>query len=225
MAQPAYFEHVKPASELTRDRKGSAPYLPVDERIRELLPGGGLRRGSIVGVAAGTPGSMSLMITMLIETSKAGGWVAIAGLPTVGYVAADELGLVLARTAVVPELGHDPANLIGALVDGFDMVVISGAGLAPAVRQQLAARARQRGSVIVPYGMAWDGADVMLEAGPSQWDGVGEGAGRRLTVVARGRGSGERPRTTEMWCPAPVDRPWMRKAEPVRERTALRSIS
>ena len=108
VAQSAYSEHVKLASELTRERKGSAPYLPVNDHVRQLLPGGGLRRGSVVGVASGAPGSMSLMLTMPIEASKAGSSVAIAGLPTVGFVAADELGLVLARTAVVPDLGHDP---------------------------------------------------------------------------------------------------------------------
>ena len=202
MTQPAYLDHVQPASGLTRDRKGSARYLPVEPHIRDLLPNGGLRRGTVIGVAAGTPGSMSLMLTTLIEASKAGSWVAIAGLPTLGYVAADELGLVLERTAVIPRLGHDPANVIAALIDGFDMIVISAAeNLPPAARQQLAARARQRGTVIIPYGMAWDGADTTLAATGARWDGVGEGAGRHLTITSRGRGGSDRERRTQMWIP------------------------
>lgn len=227
MSQPAYADHIRPASALLADRKGGTRYLPVDEHLRRLLPDCGLRRGTVVEVTSGTPGSTSLMLTLLTKASTAGSWVAIAGLPTIGFVAADELGLILARTAYVPDLGRDPVNVIGALIDGFDIVVIrTSAAIAPALRQQLAARARQRGSVLVPYGMPWDGADTTLTTVDAKWHGIGEDAGRRLTIGARGRGAGAHARTVEMWCPEPGPQwtPLPLVPEQGRTRTPLHAI-
>ena len=81
--------------------------------------------------------------------------------------------------------------------------------------------------MIVPFGMAWDGADTTLGATEAKWHGIGEGVGRRLTVSAQGRGSGVRPRTTEMWCPAPGPQWTLPPSlkEPGRTRMPLRAVS
>jgi hypothetical protein len=72
------------------------------------------------------------------------------------------------------------------------------------ITSRLVARARQRGCVLVPYGR-WDGADVTLQVTQGRWEGLGEGHGRlrrrKVTVVARGRGTAARPKEITMWMP------------------------
>ena len=72
------------------------------------------------------------------------------------------------------------------------------------VANRLAARARQRGSVLVPYGR-WDGADVTLQVVRGVWEGLGPGRGRlrrrEVTISARGRGAAARPKEIKVWLP------------------------
>jgi len=72
---------------------------------------------------------------------------------------------------------------------------------------RLAARARQRGSVLVPFGR-WDGADVTLQVVRGRWDGLGAGHGRlrrrEVTIAASGRGAAARPREITVWMPGLV---------------------
>src|SRR5262245_20127568 len=51
--------------------------LPVLDPLAPLLPGGGLRRGSVVSVASG---STSLALALLAGASAAGSWCAAVGL-------------------------------------------------------------------------------------------------------------------------------------------------
>jgi hypothetical protein len=181
--------------------------LPVLTGLRELLPGGGLRRGSTVAVAPGVAAT-SVMLALLASASAAGSWCAVAGLPTLGALAADELGVALERLALVPHPGPDWPGVVAALLDGVDLVVIAPAGpVAGVVASRLAARARQRGSVLIPLGGAWPGADVVLRAERSTWHGLGSGRGRlryrELEISAYGRGSAAQPCRTAIWLPGP----------------------
>ncbi|GAA1603540.1 hypothetical protein [Catellatospora bangladeshensis] len=203
---------VRRASDLTDERAGLGVdrMLPVLPELRELLPGHGLRRGSTVAVApAGAPGcggATSLLLALLSAASSAGSWCAVVGLPTLGLAAAAEMGIALDRLALVPHPGPQWTTVTGALLDGFDVVVAAPTGpVAASVRQQLAARARQRGSVLMPFG-DWDGADVVLTPVAGAWLGLGRGHGRlrcrELSITARGKGAAARPRRVTMWLPA-----------------------
>ncbi len=120
--------------------------LPVAAPLRSLLPGGGLRRGSTVEVGSST----ALLLAVLSEASAGGAWAALVGLPEVGLVAAEEAGLELSRLALVPRPGADLVAVAAALLDGLDLVVVAGTRAVRAGdRQRLAARARQRGSVLL----------------------------------------------------------------------------
>lgn len=162
-----------------------------------------------------------MLLALLSTASRSGSWCAMVGMPTMGFVAAAESGIVLERLAVVPNPGPDWPNVVAALIDGFDLVVIgaarlnrssggdpnsrSGGGrIAASVCAQMAARARRRGSVLVPFGAGWDGAEVTLSLVDSAWDGVGEGAGRRVAILAKGRGAASIGRKAEMFLPAPI---------------------
>lgn len=202
---------VRRASDLTDDAAGLGVdrVLPVLPELRELLPARGLRRGSTIAVSAapGPGGATSLLLALLAAASRAGSWCAVVGLPTLGLVAAAELGIALDRLALVPEPGPQWPTVAGALLDGFDVVVVGQTGsVAPAARSQLSARSRQRGSVLMPFGADWEGADVTLSVVEGTWLGLGAGHGRlrcrELTVSACGHGAAVRPRRATVWLPA-----------------------
>jgi hypothetical protein len=199
-----------------RARGGPSPadprVLPVAEPLAPLLPGGGLRRGSTVAVATG-PGATSLLFALLAEASAGGAWVGVVGRPELGLVAAAEAGLALERLALVPQPGAELVAVTTALLDGLDIVAVAGAGrvgVRAAVRQRLAARARQRGSVLLALG-PWPGADVELGCTGLRWQGLGSGAAggsgrlcaRRVDVQLRGRGVAPGGRSAGLLLPAP----------------------
>ncbi len=158
--------------------------LPVSDEVAPLLPGGVLRRGTVVAVE----GSTSLVLALIARASLEGAWSAIVGMPHVGVVAAARRGVDLARLALVPHPGAEAAVLAGACVDGMDVVVLGPRlALGDADRRRLAARARERGVVLVSAG-PWAGAHVALRASRASWEGLGAGEGRlksRTLVVSR----------------------------------------
>lgn len=215
---------VRRASDHASGKQGSERLLPVLPELRELLPGRGLRRGATVAIAtvpgpepgsaagqqprpARSTGATSLLFALLAAASGAGSWCAVVGVPTLGVVAAAEAGIALDRLALVPNPGPDWTTVVAALLDGVDIVVAAPPGpIAPSVASRLAARARQRGSVLMSYGR-WDGADISFDAVRGVWHGLDQGRGRlrcrQVTVVARGRGAAAAPKRTEIWWPAP----------------------
>jgi hypothetical protein len=205
---------VRRASDHASGKLGSERLLPVLPELRELLPGRGLRRGATVAIATTTgpettrsTGATSLLFALLAAASGAGSWCAVVGMPALGVVAAAEAGVALDRLALGPNPGPDWTTVVAALLDGVDIVVTAPPGpIAPSVAARLAARARQRGSVLMSYGR-WDGADVTFDAVRGVWHGLEEGRGRlrcrQVTVVARGRGPAAMPKRTEIWWPSP----------------------
>lgn len=184
--------------------------LPVLPELRNLLPGRGLRRGATVAVSTGRPswptGATSLVLALLAQASRTGSWCAVVGVPSLGAVAAAEVGIALDRLALIPNPGPEWPTVVAALIDGVDVVVLGVPGpVAGPLAGRLAARARQRGSVLIPYG-TWGGADVTLEAERGVWHGLGAGRGRlrcrQLTILARGRGAAARPKRAQVWLPA-----------------------
>ncbi|GIJ31754.1 hypothetical protein [Micromonospora sediminimaris] len=197
---------VRPAS--APDPAGGHRVLPVRPELTGLLPNRGLRRGSTIAIGGGQTrpsGTTSLLLALLAEASRAGSWCAVVGMPTFGAGAAAEAGIVLDRLALVPQPGPEWPTVVAALIDGVDVVVTAvPSTVSASVADRLAARARQRGSVLVPYGR-WDGADVTLQVVRGIWQGLGPGRGRlrrrEVTISARGRGAAARPREVKVWLP------------------------
>lgn len=203
-------ERVKLLAERVRPTAASRTrLLPVLPPLASLLPDGGLRRGSSVRCDAGPHGgALSLALALAAGPSAAGSWCAAVGMEDVGALAAGGFGVDLGRLAVVRAAAAHWALATGVLIDGVDLVVV-----APPLRPRssavrtLAARARDRGTVLVVVGerAAWP-ADLELVVEHASWHGLAEGAGRlqarRVTVVARGRGSAARPVRQELWLPA-----------------------
>src|SRR5438067_7818070 len=147
--------------------------LPVLPALAGLLPEGGLRRGSTVAVsgdaprasrseAEARPGATSLALALLAGPSQAGSWCAAVGLPSLGLVAAAEVGIALERFPLVARPGDEWPAVVAALVDAVDVVLV---GLPRHVRsgdaRRLVAKARDRGAVLVTTGASL-AADVRL---------------------------------------------------------------
>lgn len=203
-------EQIRPVT-LARERR-----LPVVPALHDLIPGGGLRCGSTL--ATDGPAATSLALAAVAAASQDGAWVAAVGFPSLGLLAAAEAGLALERFVLVasPETEAGPDNeetawaaAIAALVDAFEVVLVQATHrVRSRDGRRLAARTRERGSVLVQVGSGgWaEGADVTLEVTDSQWEGLADGHGhlraRRVTVVGGGRREASRPRRAELWLPS-----------------------
>lgn len=196
--------------------------LDVLDPLRPLLPDGRLTRGSVVGVAGG-PGATALALALAAGPSEAGSWTVVVGLPEVGLAAAAELGVCLDRLALIALPPHDPATwapTLAAVVGAVDVVLVDGRlPLRAAETRRLAARARERGTVLVPvvpgtggpsarprgHGAGEWTTDVVLGVETATWEGLGAGhghlVGRRVVVAAGGRGRASRPRRAGLWMP------------------------
>jgi hypothetical protein len=196
-----------PALQATRDQlarrlqepsRADERLLPVSEAFAGLLPGRGIRRGSVTAVT----GSNALALALVAET---GSWVAAVGLDDLGIVAAHEFGLELERLAVVPSPGRHWADVVAILIGAVDVVMVrSPAGAPPATLRRLAVRARERGAVLLPLG-DWPQAEVRLQLVRSVWLGLEQGHGRlharQALVSVTGRGAAANGHRAWLWLP------------------------
>src|SRR3984957_4366273 len=148
--------------------------LPVLPALRELLPRGGLARGSVVTVA-----EFGLLILALAAGASAdGAWCGIAGVPEAGVLAAAGLGLDAERTLLVPDPGPAWPPGGASLLDGCELVLLRPPAQAPAqVRQRLEATLRRGRGVLLVAG-DWPGAQVRLRVITQRWTGLADGHGR-----------------------------------------------
>jgi hypothetical protein len=190
--------------------------LPLPDALAGLFSEGGVRRGSTVSVAAAAgTGATSLALALTVSVTRGGAWVAAVGLPSLGLVAAAQLGAALERVALVPSAGEQWPVVAAALLDSVDMLLLAPQGRVHAGdARRLAARARERGAVLVVLpgtGSAagrWpEAVDVCLTVDAARWGGLDGGAGhlrsRLVEVVATGRRAAGRPRHQQVWLPAP----------------------
>jgi hypothetical protein len=176
--------------------------FPVLPALRDLLPRGGLARGSVVEV----PASGLLCLAAVAGASADGAWCAIAGMPEAGLVAGAGLGLDLDRTLLVPDLGTNWPQVVASLVDGCEIVLVRPRKqISAQVRQRLEATLRRARGVLVVAG-EWPGAQVRLRVTAQGWTGLGDGFGRLRAccaeVVAGGRGEAALAKTRWLWLPA-----------------------
>lgn len=209
--------------------------LAVSGPFSSLFPLGGLRRGSSVSVT-GRGGVTSLALALVAEASAQGSWVAVLGMPRLGLVAAGELGLALDRCILVDRLPPGTwGQVVGALVGAVDVVVTAPpAGVRAAEIRRVAARLRERGTVMVEVGTARRHhrgspaiqAEISLAVTDVRWEGLGAGHGRltarRVVLERTGRGAASRPVTADLWLPGPDGR--VAVAEPEPELAEVRSL-
>jgi hypothetical protein len=176
--------------------------LPVLPALRELLPRGGLARGSVLAVAE----FGLLALALMAGASAAGAWCGIAGVPEAGVLAAAGLGLDVERTLLVPDPGPGWPQVVASLLDGCELVLLRPPVPASAqVRRYLDATLRRGRGVLLVTG-DWPGSQVRLRVTEQRWTGLGDGRGLlracRAEVMADGRGEAAMSRTRWLWLPA-----------------------
>jgi hypothetical protein len=210
---PSDLRSARPRVELTEVALRVRPVVLAGERrlavpgpLGEILPGGGLQRGSVVRVegAVGS-GATSLLLSLLAAATAAGEWAAVVdGDGVLGGLAAAEAGVALDRLAVVRAVPAALyARVVATLLDG---VTVVGATIPRGFRlgdaRRLEARARERAAVLVAVG-SWPGeAALRLRAEHTSWGGLGRGEGllekRVLRVAVSGRGAAGRERVVDL---------------------------
>lgn len=190
------------------DRKLAEPdgsrVLGVVPELRPLFPWpGGVRRGATVSAV----GSTSLLLALLSGAMIDGAWAAVVGVEGFGAVAAAEYGIDLARVALVPNPGPNWPTVLGALIDGIDLVVIATPTDVPVgVARSLISRTRQRAVVLITT-REWPDCDLTVRVTERRWHGLGVGRGRlrhlELTLHASGKGRASRPTTAQIVFPPP----------------------
>jgi hypothetical protein len=185
--------------------------LPVPPALADLLPQGGLVRGTTVASAGSA--ATSLALALAGPATVAGSWCAAVGVAELGLIAAAELGVVLERTLLIDDPGPaEWAPVVAALLDAVEVVLVRpGHRITPTAQRRLVARARERGSVLVQVGgraEVWaERPDLTITTRTTRWEGIGVGHGclraRQVEVEVAGRRGADRPRTAELWLPAP----------------------
>lgn len=113
----------------------------------------GISRGSVVEVS----GSLSLCAFLAGIAAQQGAWIACLGMPTWSCDLAILSGISLEKCALVPHVSHFPAQVLSALVEGFD-VVIAPSNLVPYSQQRILTRkVRTRSGLFLSLGN-WAGS-------------------------------------------------------------------
>ena len=187
---------------LARDRT-----FPIVDELSGLFADRGVRRGSTIGVAGNA--AVSLAVALSVGVSRSGGWVVAVGLPSVGSLAASELGAELSRWAFIDRPGNQAGDVLHALVASVDLVLVGpGIKLRTGHGRRIVARMRERGTSVIAVDnprLFNSRADVSLRTKRTAWTGIGSGHGRlisrRVEIEATGRGANASPRRQLLWLP------------------------
>ena len=183
--------------------------LAVVPALESVLPAG-LRRGSVVvtdGVAA-----TSLALALAAGPSAAGAWLGVVGMPSLGVLAAAELGVAVERLFLVAAPPVEQwAEIVAAVIDGAELVMATPPpGVRAAAARRVQARLVSRGAVLLLAGGEQIGAfqpDLRLATTQAEWEGIDHGAGRlrarRVRVAVGGRRAEGRFVAHELFLPGP----------------------
>lgn len=168
--------------------------LSVVPALQTLFPQG-IQRGSTVQVQGG--GATSLAMALAAGPMAEGSWMAVVDTPALGLTAAEQQGVLLHRMVVLdspPQ--HQWGAVMAALLDAFDLVVVSPRGVRHRDARRLEARARERGTVLMCLGEGWPtAADVQVAVSQARWSGLEWGHGHLVScehqVDVRARGGRE----------------------------------
>ena len=155
--------------------------VPVLPALADLVT---LRTGGVYGVDSATVG-----MALAAGASQAGEWVGFAGWDDFGAEAAQQQGIVLSRTVLVPAPGEHWLEVAAALADVLKVVVLRPPGLVDAKSASiLEARLRARSAVLVVQG-EWPRCEARIFAEHVSWVGLEGGRGRlrerRVSLVSR----------------------------------------
>ncbi len=181
--------------------------VPATRLLTDVLPYGGLQRGTTTIVSPGAPGvagATTFALELLAGVSLAGHWCAAVGLANLGVLAAAERGISLDRLLLVPSPGGPGRwqQVLATLSDGVEAVLFCPpAPVRPADARKLSARTKERRSILIVLDRhaRWsEPVDLRCQVRASSWNGLGDGHGllsnRSMEIEVSGRGAAARPR-------------------------------
>ena len=208
-----------PGAHLVMAHERLLPVHPVLAPLFGVSSDDPLPLGLVRGHTLACTGSaaMSSALAVLVAPTQSGSWAGVVGLPSVGVLAAADLGVALERTIFVSdpmgarnhrEQRPDVAAVLSALVDGVDVLLLAQrlvTSLPLSLMRRVQTRVQTRGGILVIVGdPAPLSVDIRLNATTVEWQGVGTGHGhlqrRRVVLQLDGR---RRARATEheVWLP------------------------
>ena len=161
--------------------------LGVPGAVASLLPTRGLERGAVYRVSGDA--HLSLLYALVSVATGTGSWLALVNLPQVGLLSMHESGVALHRTVCVAVGDHSAwVNTVGALVDGFDIVAVSGARCSVSDARRIVARAKAQSAVVVIVGDAGAfSVDYDMSASTTDWCFSTHASSRNVRVAVQGR--------------------------------------
>lgn len=168
--------------------------LPVADGLGELVPSGVLQRGSTIAVHG--VGATSYALALVAEAVRGGSFLAVVASTGFNLGACIDFDIPLRRVVqfVLPD-ERGWSQQVAAVIEGFDLVVLADRRRAsPSQARQLAARARERGSVVVRVaGQSWsDTPDLRFDVRDPAWHGLAEGHGHLASRVVSVQVAGRR---------------------------------
>lgn len=169
-----------------RAASGCGP-LTVPHPLSSLLPSRGLERGSVY--CLGGDASLSLLAAFVSSATQDGSWLSLVNLQQVGFLALHEYGVALHRTVSVSvERNASWGAVVGALVDGFDLVAVSAPQCSPAEARRITARVKAQSSVLFLVGAPGPfSPHAAFSAATKQWQFTTHAIRREVQVQAQGK--------------------------------------
>ena len=171
-------------------RRASSHYgpLPVSPELSSLFPTGGLERGHIYGCRGDA--WLSVMYAVIARATQEGSWVAVVNLDFMSPLSASEHGVALHRMLCI-DAGHDArlwTQVVGACIDGVDVVVVHRPHCHGADIRRLEARMKAHGTIMIVVGDPGSFSPaVVLSTQTQRWQFSTHLSSRLVHVTASGR--------------------------------------
>jgi len=131
-----------------------------------------------------------VLYTLIARATQVGSWVATVNLYSLGLMSAREHGVALQRLLCV-DAGSQATTwtpVVGACVDGLDVVVIHAPQCSLHDARRIEARLKAQGSVLIIVGdPGVFSPAVVLSSHTTRWDFSTHASRREVDVVATGR--------------------------------------
>ena len=170
-----------------RVTSGCGP-VAVSTPLAPLLPSAGLERGYVYGCTGDA--AMSLLFALVATATSTGSWLAMVNMSRAGLMSAHEHGVALHRTLCVTaeNTSGTMSQVLGALVDGLDVVAVSSPVCSSSDARRVVSRAKAQGAVLFVLGDPGGfSIDASFSAHTEQWQFDTHAHSRTVTVSAAGR--------------------------------------
>lgn len=163
--------------------------LPVHEALAPVVQ---LQAGHAYAVNSAT-----MAMLLMAGPSMGGAWCAVVGTDSWGIEAAQAMGVDLSRLVLVPEPGSDWINVVGALIDAVDVVILARSfSRQRCVTEHDAARIKTRlqrkQAILIAWDIPWPRVQATLRLSDVRWFGIGSGQGylqaRQATIEVHRNG-------------------------------------